>query len=491
VFGFGAGVVYQVNRMNDDAALLRRYAEEGSEAAFTELVGRHVDLVYGAALRRTGDPHRAADVAQQVFTKLAHEARKLSRHTVLAAWLHTATRNAALNLMISEQRRLVRESAALALDAGAGGVAPDWDRLRPLLDAAIDELPETDRAAVVLRFLEHRPFAEIGNALQVTEDAARMRTDRALDKLRAALARRGITSTAAALAVVVTGQPLLSAPTGLAAAVATQALELAGPGFFAATLASFMTAKIITTAALSALVAFGAGAYVGFNHDTDVSASTIVPDQSRLVASLRQDNQRLAAAISGLNADIARLNATNAGLDAKPVAPPPAPAVAPKSPNIGGTLYELQGAILNNLRQIDAARNQFQTDTGHPAASIHDLVGIRRYIKTVRTVGGEEYSGLSMTPGGPLTVTTPDGVSVTYDPAGALTTKPDIPPAVLRVRELGQRLQVPAMKAVEAYRAAHNGANPPNEAAVLPYFATPQEGADYAEFMEARIDTGL
>ena len=82
--------------MNDDTALLRRYAEEGSEAAFTELVRRHVDLVYGAALRRTGgDSHRAADVAQQVFTTLARQAQKLSRHTVLSAWLHTATRNAA------------------------------------------------------------------------------------------------------------------------------------------------------------------------------------------------------------------------------------------------------------------------------------------------------------------------------------------------------------------------------------------------------------
>src|SRR5271169_5586876 len=55
--------------MNDDAALLRSYADEGSEAAFAELVRRHVDLVYGAALRRTGgDPHRAADVAQQAIS---------------------------------------------------------------------------------------------------------------------------------------------------------------------------------------------------------------------------------------------------------------------------------------------------------------------------------------------------------------------------------------------------------------------------------------
>lgn len=475
--------------MNDDAALLRSYAEEGSDAAFTELVRRHVDLVYGAALRRTGDPHRAADVAQQVFTKLARGARKLSRHAVLAAWLHTATRNAALNLMISEQRRQARESEALALDHASIGPNPDWEHLRPLLDSAIDELPETDRAAVILRFLEHRPFAEIGSALRVSEDAARMRTDRALDKLRTTLARRGVTSTAAALAVIVSSQPLLSAPAGLAATLATQSLALAGSGVVATTLATLMTTKIIAITALSALLAFGAGAYVG--HGRAASTVPSAPDHGRILASLEQDNRQLTATIVGLNEDIARLNAAQLELTAKRPAPPLTPVPVAKSPNIGGTLYELQGAILNNLRQIDAARQQYQTDKGHAAASIHDLVGVRRYIKTVRTVGGEDYSALAMTPGGLLTVTTPDGVSVTYDPAGALTTRPEVPPAVLRVRELGQRLQGPAMKAVEAYRAAHNGTNPPNEAAVLPYFATPQEGADYAEFMEARIDAGL
>jgi hypothetical protein len=210
-----------------------------------------------------------------------------------------------------------------------------------------------------------------------------------------------------------------------------------------------------------------------------------------LVASLRHDNQQLTATISGLNGDIARLNAANAELAAKSVTPPPAPAKTPRSPNIGGTVYERQEAILNNLRQIDAARRQHQIDQGHAAASIYDLVGTSRYIKTVRTVGGEDYSELSMTPGGLLTVTTPDGMSVTYDPSGALTTKPDIPPAVLHVREVAQKLQAPTMKAVEAYRVAHNGGNPPNEGAILPYFATPQEGADYAEFIEARKAAGL
>src|SRR5688572_25340527 len=116
--------------MHDDAVLLRRYVEEDSEAAFGELVRRHVDLVYGAAMRRTGgDPHLSADVAQQVFIALARHAPRLAHDTVLGAWLHTATRNAALKLMISEKRRRVRETQAHALDAiqSAGGENPDWN----------------------------------------------------------------------------------------------------------------------------------------------------------------------------------------------------------------------------------------------------------------------------------------------------------------------------------------------------------------------------
>src|SRR5687768_4180783 len=125
--------------MNDDAELLRRYAEKGANEAFTALVHRHVGLVYGAAMRRTGgDPHHAADVAQQVFVNLARDAARLSRHSVLSAWLHTATRNAALNLMISEQRRKVREQVAVALAPPAESAAAEaaWDQLRPVLDSA-------------------------------------------------------------------------------------------------------------------------------------------------------------------------------------------------------------------------------------------------------------------------------------------------------------------------------------------------------------------
>jgi RNA polymerase sigma factor (sigma-70 family) len=480
--------------MNDDAALLRRYVEEGSEPAFTTLVQRHVDLVYGAALRRTGgDPHRAAEVAQQVFTTLAREARKLSRHAMLPAWLHTATRNAALNLMISEQRRQARETTALALESVGGGSAtgPSWEQMQPLLDAAIDELPETDRAAVVLRFLERRPFAEIGAALRVSEDAARVRTDRALDKLRAALARRGITSTGAALGAIMAGQPIIAAPAGLAATLALNSLASGAAGVSAAMLVSFMSTKLITTVAVSALIAFSVGSYVG-NHYESSNQTAPAPagqessQQAQAMTALRQDNQRLTAELAALQADVARLRAAaetdRAAATAAAQRIAAMAKAASKSPNIGVPVYELQGAVLNNLRQINAARKQYELEHGHPATSLSELVGPKGMIRTVRTVGGEDYTDLSMASADVLSVTTPDGVNVVFDPTGATGTKPDVPPEVVRE----QKIQASVSKAVDAYRMAHGGAMPPNEAAFTAYFATPQEGADFVELMEAR-----
>jgi hypothetical protein len=72
-------------RMLDDHQLLTRYAREGSEGAFGELVGRYINLVYSTALRRVnGNSQLAQEVAQLVFTDLARKAGSLRRQTVLA-----------------------------------------------------------------------------------------------------------------------------------------------------------------------------------------------------------------------------------------------------------------------------------------------------------------------------------------------------------------------------------------------------------------------
>ena len=64
-------------REKSDAQLLRDYAEFGNEAAFHELVQRHTDFVYSAALRQVESPDLARDIAQSVFTDLARKARAL------------------------------------------------------------------------------------------------------------------------------------------------------------------------------------------------------------------------------------------------------------------------------------------------------------------------------------------------------------------------------------------------------------------------------
>jgi RNA polymerase sigma factor (sigma-70 family) len=471
--------------MNDDAVLLRRYALEGVEDAFTELVRRYIDLVFAAALRRAGgNAHQAADVAQQVFIRLARDARKLSHHTVLAAWLHTATRNAALNLMISEQRRKLREHAALSLETvvAASEPNPDWDRIRPLLDAAIDELPERDRAAVVLRFLQRQHFSAIGAALQISEDAARMRTDRALDKLRVLLERRGITSTAAALATIVSSQPLVSAPAGLstvlaAKSLATVAVSAGGVVLFS----SLMNTTTLATAAATALLAFGAGTYFGFsrNFEAPPPIPLETPRHSQLIGALRQDNLSLKAEVARLNADVSRLNAA-----AQSRAPAPAPAAGSKTAD-EIKLSNIHKATLNNLRQIAAARDQVHLENGRPPLSVDELVGEKKYIRRLIAVDGENYTGLSMLPDQPLVVVNASGMTITYEQSGPAAAPPPNP-AALRAQELGRRLEPTGRKAMEAYRAANPGKSPPTPEALLPYFATPQEGADFVEFLDAQ-----
>src|SRR4051812_2697850 len=102
LFGFrDSGDHKQV--MPDDAELLCRYARDRAEDAFAELVRRHLDGVYSAALRRVGgDTHLAEDVAQQVFTAAARRAAWLARHPALTGWLYATTRNVAANVVRSE-----------------------------------------------------------------------------------------------------------------------------------------------------------------------------------------------------------------------------------------------------------------------------------------------------------------------------------------------------------------------------------------------------
>jgi TonB family protein len=179
--------------------------------------------------------------------------------------------------------------------AGPAAGDADWQKLAPVLDQAIGELAERDRDAVVLRFFEGRPFAEIGATLRLTEDAARMRVERALDKLRAALGRRGITSTTAALGVALANQAAAIAPAGIAASVTGAALSGAAAASGGVALATFMGMTKIQAGIAAALCAAGAADF-GWQAQTNAALRRELAGAQQEVQAglaLRVENTRL------------------------------------------------------------------------------------------------------------------------------------------------------------------------------------------------------
>jgi hypothetical protein len=247
-----------------------------------------------------------------------------------------------------------------------------------------------------------------------------------------------------------------------------------------------MSTTTLTTAAAAALLAFGAGTYFGLNRNFDAPPPIALetPRHSQMIASLRQDNLSLKAEVARLTADVSQLTSSNVALKAQHATPP-----APE--NKAGSLEasSKHKATLNNLRQIAAARDQFMLEHGRPPLSVDELVGEKKYIRRLIPIDGENYAGISMLPNQPMMVVTATGTTITYDP-GELPKIAPVPSAALqRLNDLGRRIGPLANKAVEAYRAANHGNMPPNEQALLPYFATPSEGADFVEFLEAQKKT--
>jgi|GEM_PF-1718694 len=248
--------------MTPDRELLRCYAETKDEAAFTELVQRHLPLVYGAAWRLTGGQAQSAqDVAQSVFATLAVRAGALTGHDTLAGWLHTTTRNFAHKWVRGERRRRAREQEAAAMHDHNMGDAAIADSLQPLLDEAVGRLGNDERNALLLRFFEGMSHREAAGILGIAENTANKRVERALEKLRQHFARRGVTTFTALLATALEAQAAIAPPAGLGAQVAGASFAKAASAgalphlFWKTFLMSTKTKILLTVAAMLALAA--------------------------------------------------------------------------------------------------------------------------------------------------------------------------------------------------------------------------------------------
>jgi RNA polymerase sigma factor (sigma-70 family) len=280
-----------------DVQLLREYSAQKSEPAFGEVVHRHADLVYSAALRQVESSDLAGEIAQRVFIDFARKAQSLAgslrEDASLAGWLYRATRYAALTLLREERRRRARESQIMQELHSPTESSPDWDSVSPLLDEAMSALDDLERDALLLRFFKNQDFRAVGAALGVSDDTAQKRVARSLEKLRTALERRGVTTTTTALAAALASQAVQAAPVGLAAAWITASLAGATAGGGATlTLLKLMSMTKIQLG-LGAIVVAGLAATVAFQQQ---SASKRVGENQALrlqVAGLAADNESL------------------------------------------------------------------------------------------------------------------------------------------------------------------------------------------------------
>jgi RNA polymerase sigma factor (sigma-70 family) len=228
----------------DDSATLRTFAVSRQEDAFQALVQKYLGMVFGIALRRTGDHCLAEEISQNVFSILARKAARLPGAPTLAGWLHRTTVlecSEAMRHEYAHQRKLDALSNHVLTAADGDSV---WREAVPLLDEAIASLPPADRDLILQRFYERKSFRKIGAALSKTDDAAQKQCERALQKLAHILARKGVLVPAGALAAGLTAHVAQAAPSGLAWAISKG--TLAGVSTLSAKTIILKTLRLMT-----------------------------------------------------------------------------------------------------------------------------------------------------------------------------------------------------------------------------------------------------
>ena len=316
--------------MNDstDQKLLREYAERRSETAFTELVRRHVDLVHSAAFRMTGQAPAAQDVSQAVFLALAQNAARLVDHPVLSGWLHCTARNlAAKSVRAAVRRQHHEQEAATVNQLLSANTEPPWADIAPHLDAALGELDDPERDAIMLRYFEKKSAPEMAAQIGISAEAAQKRVNRAVERLRQLFASRGISAGAGGLVAVISANAVQGAPAGLAATISTATLASAVVSnstiITATTKTIAMTALQKTLITATAAIVVSGGIYQS-RHASQLQTriETLQQEQSPLaeqVQQLRQERDEAASRLAEASNRIAELSGQTAPLNSEVV----------------------------------------------------------------------------------------------------------------------------------------------------------------------------
>lgn len=185
--------------MDADLALLQRFSMQGDEEAFAEIVRRYAGLVFSTGYRVLADRARAEEVAQETFLRLAQKPYSVT--TSVAGWLHRAATQLAIDVRRSDVARRQREREYAVAQPQQATL---WAEVSPLVDRALDEMPEEQRLLLIAHFLEGRTQQAIAAERGVSAATLSRQMKSAVELLREKLSRHGIWAQGAALALWLT-----------------------------------------------------------------------------------------------------------------------------------------------------------------------------------------------------------------------------------------------------------------------------------------------
>lgn len=206
-----------------DAELIERYVSLNDETAFAHLVERHGSLVLGVCRRVLHNHHDAEDAFQATFLVLARKARHIRQGHALSGWLYKVAYHLAVKLRSSTERRRRAEHQPTRVSEKPAEDRLAWDDLRKVLDEELARLPEKYRVPLLLCCLAGRTRDEAAQQLGWTLGALKMRLERGRQLLRSRLERRGLTVSAALLAMMLAQQATASSVPALLATTTLKA----------------------------------------------------------------------------------------------------------------------------------------------------------------------------------------------------------------------------------------------------------------------------
>lgn len=279
----------------DDWQLLNEYATEKSEVAFGQLVDRYAGMVYHAALREVGRPDAAEEITQAVFIALSRKAGNISRRTTLYGWLFRATRFGALNLLREESCRRRHEQEFLTMQGtiASNDAESVCDQVLPHLNGALERLSKADREVVMMRFFGNQSHKDLARLLGVSEDTAKKRLSRAIERLRVIFAKHGLAVSSVALVAALAANGAQAAPQGLAAAATAAAVGKGASGAVPALSTAKGILKLMAWAKMKTMIAVTAGVLLAAGGTTVAIKAVNTPVEDVVSRLARDSGQRI------------------------------------------------------------------------------------------------------------------------------------------------------------------------------------------------------